>query len=129
MEYLEMVQNESQRIWPTAPRLERVCKTTVEVNGVTIPKGMTVGVPVFSIHRDPKIWDSPESFNPERFSTDNKESIDPYTFLPFGHGPRNCIGMRFALLIVKLAVVKLLRDFDLETCKETPIPLKMNMMY
>lgn len=56
-----------------------------------------------------------------RFSKENKDSIDPYTYLPFGAGPRNCIGMRFALLTVKVAMVSLLQHFTFQTCKETQV--------
>lgn len=56
-----------------------------------------------------------------RFSKESKEGIDPYTFLPFGAGPRNCIGMRFALLVVKVAVVVLLQNFSFRPCKDTPV--------
>lgn len=56
-----------------------------------------------------------------RFSKENKENIDPYTFLPFGAGPRNCIGMRFALLVMKVAVVVLLQNFSFRPCKDTPV--------
>ncbi|KAJ8251125.1 hypothetical protein GJAV_G00217550, partial [Gymnothorax javanicus] len=129
MEYLEMVFNESQRLWPTAPRIDRVCKDTAEVNGVTIPKGAVVAVATFALHRDPKFWESPEKFKPERFCKENKDSIDPYAFVPFGVGPRNCIGMRFAVLVMKVVVVKLLQNFDLETCKETELPLQLTGMY
>ncbi|KAI1884630.1 hypothetical protein AGOR_G00228360 [Albula goreensis] len=129
MEYLDMAINESMRLWPTAPRVDRVCKKTVEIDGVTIPKDMVVGAAILVMHRDPNLWESPESFRPERFSKENKESINPYAYLPFGAGPRNCIGMRFALLIMKLAVVKILQSFDIETCKETQIPLELNSMY
>ncbi|XP_061079516.1 cytochrome P450 3A40-like isoform X1 [Conger conger] len=129
MEYLEMVINESMRLWPTAPHIERVCKATAEVNGYTIPKGAIVKVSVFALHRDPTIWESPDAFKPERFSKENKDNIDPYTFMPFGFGPRNCIGMRFALLVMKVVVVMLLQNFDMETCKETQLPLELTAMY
>jgi len=60
-------------------------------------------------------------FSVIRFSKENGENIDPYTFLPFGAGPRNCIGMRFALLIVKVAMVVLLQNFSFKPCKDTPV--------
>ncbi|NXS90956.1 CP3AO protein, partial [Jacana jacana] len=126
MEYLDMVVNESLRLYPVGGRIERVCKKTVELNGVTIPKGMVVMIPVYVMHRDPEYWPEPEEFRPERFSKESKESIDPYTFLPFGAGPRNCIGMRFALLTLKVAMVVLLQNFSFRTCKETPIPLVLD---
>lgn len=59
-----------------------------------------------------------------RFSKENKETVDPYTFLPFGAGPRNCIGMRFALLAVKVAVVVLLQNFSFKPCKDTPVRIR-----
>uniref|UniRef100_A0A8C3UZZ3 Cytochrome P450 3A n=1 Tax=Catharus ustulatus TaxID=91951 RepID=A0A8C3UZZ3_CATUS len=128
MEYLDMVVNESIRLYPAGGRLERVCKKTVELNGVTIPKGMVVLIPAFVLHRDPQYWPEPDEFRPERFSKENKEGIDPYTFLPFGAGPRNCIGMRFALLVVKVAVVVLLQNFSFRPCKDTPLPFAPSEM-
>ncbi|NWX16378.1 CP3AO protein, partial [Aegotheles bennettii] len=121
MEYLDMVVNETLRLYPPGGRIERLCKKTVEINGVTIPKDMVVVIPAFVLHRDPGYWPEPEEFRPERFSKENKEAIDPYTFLPFGAGPRNCIGMRFALLVMKVAVVVLLQNFSFRTCKDTPV--------
>ncbi|NXG35446.1 CP3AC protein, partial [Dromaius novaehollandiae] len=122
MEYLDMVVNETLRLFPPGGRIERVCKKTVEINGVTIPKGMVIMIPAYVIHRDPAYWPQPEEFRPEsRFSKENKESIDPYTYLPFGAGPRNCIGMRFALLTLKVAVVVLLQNYSFRPCKDTPV--------
>ncbi|XP_044067523.1 cytochrome P450 3A40-like [Siniperca chuatsi] len=125
MEYLDMVVNESSRLYPIGNRLERVAKASVEVNGVTIPKGTVVMIPVYTLHRDPALWPEPEAFKPERFSKENKDNIDPYAFLPFGAGPRNCIGMRFALLMIKLAIVKILQNFSFVTCKETHVPMEL----
>ncbi|KAM6982456.1 cytochrome P450 3A40-like [Tautogolabrus adspersus] len=127
MEYLDMVINESMRLYPIANRLERMAKASVEVNGMTIPKGTTVMIPVYTLHRDPALWPEPDTFNPERFSKENKDNIDPYSFLPFGAGPRNCIGMRFALVMMKLAMVEILQDFSFVTCKETDVPLELGV--
>ncbi|XP_058425193.1 cytochrome P450 3A12-like [Diceros bicornis minor] len=125
MEYLDMVFNESLRLFPIVSRLQRVCKKDVEINGVFIPKGTLVMVPTFALHRASEFWPEPEEFRPERFSKKNKDSINPYLYLPFGTGPRNCIGMRFAVVNVKLAVVRMLQSFSFKPCKETQIPLKL----
>lgn len=126
MEYLDMVVNESLRIFPVTPRLERSCKKDVEIHGVFVPKGTVMMVPIFALHRAPELWPEPEEFRPERFSKKNKDTINPYTYLPFGTGPRNCIGMRFALMNMKLALVRVLQNFSFKPCKETQIPLKIS---
>uniref|UniRef100_A0A3Q1EYR2 Cytochrome P450 3A n=1 Tax=Acanthochromis polyacanthus TaxID=80966 RepID=A0A3Q1EYR2_9TELE len=127
MEYLEGVINESLRLYPIVPRVERVAKATVEINGIVIPKGMVVMVPTWPMHRDPDVWPEPEKFKPERFCKENKDSIDPYTYMPFGLGPRNCIGMRFALVMIRLALVEILRKYNFTVCKETEIPLELDI--
>nr|AAI13144.1 Cytochrome P450, family 3, subfamily a, polypeptide 16 [Mus musculus] len=126
MEYLDMVLNETLRLYPITNRLQRVCKKDVEINGIYIPKGSTVIIPSYVLHHDPQHWPEPEEFQPERFSKENKGSIDPYVYLPFGNGPRNCIGMRFALMNMKLALIKVLQNFSFQPCKETQIPLKLS---
>ncbi|NWR37564.1 CP3A9 protein, partial [Tachuris rubrigastra] len=126
LEYLDMTVSETLRIYPLGGRIERTCKKDVEINGVTIPKGTVVTIPPYVLHRNPEYWPNPEEFRPERFSKENKESMDPYTYLPFGAGPRNCIGMRFALLTLKVAIASLLQHFTFQTCKETQIPIKLS---
>ncbi|XP_006889807.1 PREDICTED: cytochrome P450 3A9-like [Elephantulus edwardii] len=126
MEYLDMVINETLRLFPVGGRLERMCKKTIEIHGVTIPKGTVVIVPTYVLHRDPEYWPEPEEFRPERFSKENERARDPYVFLPFGAGPRNCVGMRFVVLSMKAALVSLLQNFSLETCTETTIPLELS---
>uniref|UniRef100_A0A8B9GX50 unspecific monooxygenase n=1 Tax=Astyanax mexicanus TaxID=7994 RepID=A0A8B9GX50_ASTMX len=112
MDYLDAALSESLRLYPPAARLERVCKKTVEINGLTIPQNTVVLAPVFPLHRDPEYWPEPDTFKPERFTKGNKENIDPFVYMPFGSGPRNCIGMRFALVTIKLAIVEILQRFD-----------------
>nr|KAF6440292.1 hypothetical protein HJG63_003600 [Rousettus aegyptiacus] len=126
MAYLDMVLNESLRLFPIAGRIERMCKKDVEVNGVFIPKGTVVMVPSFALHRDSAYWPEPEEFRPERFSKKNKGNINPYVYLPFGAGPRNCIGMRFAIISMKLAVIRVPQNFSFKSCKETQIPLEID---
>uniref|UniRef100_A0A672ZIK0 unspecific monooxygenase n=1 Tax=Sphaeramia orbicularis TaxID=375764 RepID=A0A672ZIK0_9TELE len=126
MEYLDSVISESLRLYPPAARLERVTKETIRINGTTIPKDMMIVVPVYALHRDPELWPEPEQFKPERFNNENKHSIRPYTYLPFGIGPRNCVGMRFALLMVKLGLVEVLQNYSFSVCEETEDPLTMD---
>lgn len=70
----------------------------------------------------------PQHVSLSRFSKENKDNIDPYTYLPFGAGPRNCIGMRFALLTLKVAITAVLQHFTFQVCKETQIPLKLQSL-
>ncbi|XP_053332465.1 cytochrome P450 3A30-like [Clarias gariepinus] len=126
MDYLDAALNESLRLYPVAVRLERVCKKTVEISGITIPKDSVVMVPTYALHRDPEYWPDPETFNPDRFTQENKESIEPYAYMPFGLGPRNCIGMRFAVVSMKLAAVEVLQRFNVSLSEETKVPLELD---
>ena len=123
-----MAVNETLRLYFLGGRLERTCKRDVEINGVTIPKGTIVIIPPYTLYRSPEYWPNPEEFRPERFSKENKDNIDPYIYLPFGAGPRNCIGMRFALLTLKVAITAVLQHFTFQACKEIQIPLKLQSL-
>ena len=85
-----------------------------------IPKGMMVIVPHESIMKDKKFYPNPDKFDPENFSAENKAKRSPYAFLGFGQGPRNCIGMRFALLQTKIALAKVLLNYEVVPCEKTP---------
>ncbi|XP_054866302.1 cytochrome P450 3A27-like [Amphiprion ocellaris] len=93
MEYLNSVVSDSMRLYPLAAHLERNAKEIVKINGITIPKGMAVMIPSYALHHDPEVWPEPEDISPDRFSKKNKQNISPYTYLSFGAGPRNCLGM------------------------------------
>ena len=97
------------------------------VKGIKVPKGTPIIVPVYSLHRDPLIWPQPDTFNPLRFTSEAKQSRDPYSFSPFGHGPHSCIGVRFAHMELKLTVTRMLKKFRLEVAPETQIPIKIAM--
>ncbi|XP_022103574.1 cytochrome P450 3A13-like isoform X2 [Acanthaster planci] len=119
--YLEWVISETLRLYPPGFLTTREAGCEYKHKGYTIPKGVQVHFDVWHIHHDPEHWEDPDKFNPERFSPEQREKRHPCAFLPFGAGPRSCIGMRFALLQVKMALVRMLQNFHLETCEETEV--------
>ncbi|XP_075548970.1 cytochrome P450 3A8-like isoform X1 [Dermacentor variabilis] len=124
--YLHCVVSEVLRMYPPAPRLERSAHEDYVLGdtGIRVPKGCVIGVPVYSMHHDSEFFPSPETFDPDRFSEENVGSIRPYSYLPFGAGPRNCIGMRFALQAVKLSLLHSIHSVQLVPTEKTEVPLK-----
>ncbi|XP_061165934.1 cytochrome P450 3A9-like [Saccostrea echinata] len=125
LEYLDKVFNETLRLYPPAVRSNRINSKEIDVDGVKIPPKTELIFPIFAIHRNPKHWPEPEKFDPERFTSKNKESRHPYTFLPFGHGPRNCIGQRLAGMEAKCGITYILQHYRFAKCSETEIPLQL----
>jgi cytochrome P450 family 6 len=101
-----------------------VAKDRYELSGMVIEKGVSVFVPVFAIHKDPKIYPNPDKFDPERFTVAETKKRHPYTFLPFGEGPRNCIGIRFGQLQTKFGLALLLSKYRFSVHEKTQTPLK-----
>lgn len=125
--FLDAVINETLRLYAPLYRLDRTAQADYfdEDLGLKIPKDTVFRVPVHAVHRNPEYFTDPDTFNPERFLTPNKESIAPFSFIPFGAGPRNCIGMRFALLEAKLALTEIIRSFRVVKVPETNVPLQI----
>lgn len=96
MKYMDQVITETLRKWPPVPMVDRICvKDYVYDDGnlkLNINKGRPITIPIYGIHHDPQYYPDPERFDPERFSDEHKDSIVPGSFIPFGVGPRNCIG-------------------------------------
>nr|ATW72301.1 cytochrome p450 CYP3045B3 [Brachionus calyciflorus] len=121
LEYLDMFIKEVLRMYPISSNtVNRRCMFATEINGLKIPAGVSVTVDVLSIHYDAEIWGpvDPEEFYPLRFSPDIKRSSSVY--LPFGIGPRNCVGMRYALMEMKMALAKILFKYDVLSTEKTP---------
>lgn len=98
MQYLDMVVSETLRKWPPAVVTDRTCtkpyQLVNESNGqkIQLNPGDDLWIPIIGLHRDPKYFPDPDRFDPERFSVENRDQIQPFTYIPFGVGPRNCIG-------------------------------------
>lgn len=112
LEYLHCVVKESLRLLPPAPVIPRELDEDVNACGVTIPKGTTVFLGQFWLHRDPKQFPNPEKFDPDRFLPGNSEARHKFAFLPFGAGHRNCIGQKFALMEEKVILATVLRKLN-----------------
>ncbi|XP_017735852.1 PREDICTED: thromboxane-A synthase [Rhinopithecus bieti] len=123
--YLDMVIAETLRMYPPAFRFTREAAQDCEVLGQRIPAGAVLEMAVGALHHDPEHWPSPETFNPERFTAEAKQQHRPFTYLPFGAGPRSCLGVRLGLLEVKLTLLHVLHKFQFQACPETQVPLQL----
>lgn len=130
LKYLDMVLKESLRMYPPFAMTNRVCVKDFTLpspmNGYpeyTMKKGTIIMLPVIGLHHDPKYFPEPDKFLPERFSDENKAEIDPNTYLPFGIGPRQCIGNRLALMQTKIVITSILRNFVIKFTEDTRYPV------
>jgi len=117
--YLECVIQEALRHYPLASvAVSRHTVETCTIKGVQIPKSMDLIADVWSLHNNEELWGPDvKEFKPERF--ESKSLPHPYAYMPFGAGPRLCIGMRFALLEMKVALCTILKRYRIEQCAET----------
>ncbi|XP_029178684.1 cytochrome P450 9e2-like [Nylanderia fulva] len=134
MTYMDQVMSESQRCVPAVGFLTKICTEATELRGSDgltchVERGMQILIPVHGLHEDPRYWERPEVFDPERFGPDRKHSIERFAFLPFGEGPRICVGMRMAQLQMKACLATFLRKYSLELSPKTRTPLKMDASY
>lgn len=107
------------RLYPSVPLFGRKTQEEVEINGKTIPKNCNVIIGAYFMGRDPKIWQDPKKFIPERFDVvKSADKFNPYSYIPFSAGQRNCIGQKFALLEMKSTVSKLLRHYEISVPKD-----------
>ncbi|MGW4354473.1 cytochrome P450 [Nocardia sp. NPDC004582] len=110
-----MVLKEAARLYPPAPYLSRVAMRDSEICGYRIPAHSDVTIAPWVIHHRADLWPDPFRFDPHRFAPGNDADRHRFAWLPFGHGPRGCIGERFAMLEAALAVATLVRDFEFTT--------------
>ncbi|MFZ0545780.1 MAG: cytochrome P450 [Candidatus Promineifilaceae bacterium] len=112
--YLDQVIKETLRLYPPIHIGSRRAAEELTVNGHQIPVGTRVMYSIYLAHRDPKYWPDPAVFRPERFVLNNyAEKQPPFTYLPFGGGPRNCIGATFAQIEARVVLSRILQQFSL----------------
>lgn len=113
--YIRQIIDEALRLYPPAGMLSRTAQANDRLCGHEIRKGDTCIVPIYALHRSRLLWDDPDAFRPDRF--EDRKSVDRYAYLPFGDGPRICIGASFALQEAVIILATLLGRF-----RFTPVP-------
>lgn len=139
-----MVFAETLRLYPPVPTLNRRCVKDYKLknSNIVVEKGTSILIPALGIHHDPEYYPNPLKWDPERFNDVNKSQRHSSVFLPFGDGPRNCIGMfqiilyificnyiifpglRFGVMQVKIGLAQILRNFRVTVSPKTVLPLK-----
>ncbi|KMY88335.1 LOW QUALITY PROTEIN: uncharacterized protein Dsimw501_GD22640 [Drosophila simulans] len=131
MPYLDQTITETLRKYPALSSLTRLASEDYEIpspdggDPVVLEKGTSVHIPVLAIHYDPEVYPEPHEFRPERFAPDACRERHPTAFLGFGDGPRNCIGLRFGRMQVKVGLITLLRRFRFRLPPGSPTQLKV----
>ncbi|XP_020281207.1 probable cytochrome P450 6a14 [Pseudomyrmex gracilis] len=125
MTYLHKVVSETMRKYPPVPILNRICTKDIDLptTNIHIPEGTLLTISVLGIQRDPAIYPNPDKFDPERFDANQIAARHPYAYLPFGEGPRVCIGQRFGYMQTKVGVINIVLNFKLKLHPQTSVPL------
>jgi cytochrome P450 len=111
--YTRRVLNESLRLYPPAWTLGRRALGEDEMGGYYIAPGSVIAICVYAIHRHPGYWEKPDAFDPDRFLPENSAGRHKFAYVPFGAGPRQCIGNNFGLMEASLIIAGIARQFDL----------------
>lgn len=121
MPYTDQVIKESLRLYPPAPGMNREPIEDVTIGGYTVPKGVQLSLSIYAMQRSDRYFDQPETFDPERFSPEREKQIPRYAYLPFGGGPRVCIGNMFAMMEARLVLAAVAARYDLALLPEPKV--------
>jgi cytochrome P450 len=126
--YTTQVLHEALRLCPPAPAVGRMAMKGAVVDGYRVPAGTNLVVGIYALHRDPELWDDPYRFDPDRFSPERSQGRNRWQFLPFGGGPRSCIGDHFAMLEAVLGLASVVRSAEIVSLDdEFPLALPFTM--
>ena len=138
--YTVQVLKEAMRLFPPAATGTRMATQDVEVDGYRVPAGSMLVVGRMSVHRDATLWDDPLRFDPDRFTEEASKERDRWQYVPFGGGPRNCVGEHFAMLEATLALATIISRAEIHSLQDDfpmaapftlvaggPIPARINL--
>ena len=123
LKYTQWCIKEAMRLYPPVFFIVREASTDLELDGHVIPEGMVIDVSIRMIHRHPDVWKNPDNYDPLRFHPNNVEGRDPFAYLPFSAGQRNCIGQNFALNEEKLVIASIVHRFKLSLVKDHKVEM------
>lgn len=120
---------ETLRKWPAVPVITRKCVKdyTFPDTNISVKEGTRILISTLGIQHDAEHWPEPYKFDPDRFSEENKQNIPDFAHIPFGEGPRLCIGMRFGVMQTKVGLTSVLRNYKVTLNQKTVNPLKMDI--
>jgi cytochrome P450 len=113
--YTRQVFSEAMRLYPPAPIITRTAVQPFSLSGLMVPEGTVVIVPIHAVHHHASIWENPERFDPERFAPERAKARHRYAYMPFGAGPRICIGSAFATMEAVAILAVLLQGVRLRS--------------
>ncbi|RDD42229.1 Leukotriene-B4 omega-hydroxylase 3 [Trichoplax sp. H2] len=113
LKHTTMCIKEAMRLHSTVPIVTRILEEDTEIDGITAPVGTMIEIAIYNLHHNPEIWPSPWEYDPDRYQAERCQNRDPYAYIPFSIGSRNCIGQVFALNEIKLVVAKTVYNYYL----------------
>ncbi|MFC6827087.1 cytochrome P450 [Halopelagius fulvigenes] len=123
-DYIERVLQEAMRLYPPVYVIFREPQVDVRLGGYRVPAGSAVMLPQWVVHRSPRWYDSPETFDPDRWLPERRAKRPRFSYFPFGGGPRHCIGKQFSMLEAQLILGTVAQQYDLEYVREEPFDLR-----
>ncbi len=125
--YVRQVFQEGMRLYPPVPIIARVAARPFTLAGRQVPTGSMVYLPIYALHRHTALWEQPETFDPDRFAPEAAKQRHRYAYMPFGAGPRICIGSAFAMMEGVAILATLLRAVRLESLADKPPKPRMRL--
>ena len=125
--YTRQVFQEAMRLYPPAPIIARAVTRAFTLGNRPVPVGAMIYVPIYALHRHTKLWDRPDQFDPDRFAPEPSKERHRYAYLPFGGGPRVCIGSSFAMMEGVAILATLLRAVQLTSVADQPPKPRMRL--